>query len=204
MSKVSITISQDVLNSLSPQKGMLNAKSGDLLDQTFNLHSIVIPTGKKAKDLDKYDADSTMLIKARYINASNKKSFLIPVRGLLNLDIAQVDSKNAKYDPLTTATVKVHEHLLEVGTSGKSSELPPSFKVVAVTNRLQEGTGHIMYPPYCYKDFSDAVNDLRKVDENADLSSIYTNYEFMNGLYAEDRMERFSAVEATKVIVISI
>lgn len=204
MSKVKITISQEVLNSLAPQKGMLNAKSSDLENQVFNLHSIVAPTGKKA-DLVKAGDDS-MLIKARYVNAKNKKAFLIPIRGLLNLDIAKIDGKNKndKFVPGTTPTFKVHDHLLEIGVDGKGADLPDSFSVVAVSERKQEGTGHTMYPPYCYQAFSDRVNELRKVDADADLSSIYSDYDFMQGLYAEDRMERFSEVEATKVIVISI
>lgn len=207
MSKISITISQDVLNSLAPQKGMLNAKKGDLINHVFNLHSIVAPsTSKKKADLDKFDAEGTMLIKARYVNAKNKKAFLIPIRGLLNLDIAQIDGKNKndKYVPDTTPTAKLHEHLMEINSEGKGSELPASFTVVSVEDRKQEGTGHTMYPPYCYQAFSERVNELRKVDPDADLSSIYSDFEFMQGLYAEDRMERYSAVEATKVIVVSL
>lgn len=206
MSKVEIKISMEVLNSLSPQKGMLNAKATDLENQVFVLHSVVAPTGRKAGLDGKTGDDDNLYVKARYVNAANKKSFLIPIRGLLNLEIAQMPekTKNVKFEEGVTPTVRVHEHLIESITDGKAASLPQSFTVVSVADRIQEGTGYTMYPPYCYDKFSEAVNALREADPNASLDSIYSNYEFMQGLYADKPSDRFASAEATKKIVISI
>jgi hypothetical protein len=206
MSKVKVTISLEVLNALAPQKGMLNAKADDLNDQVFELHSLVAPEKSKKTsltDLKTYDKDDTMLLKARYVNAKTKKAFLIPIRGLLNLDIAQLDGKAGKYIAGTTPTIKVHEHLLEKATAAAPGELPPSFTVVSVEDRKQIGTGYTMYPHYCYQEFTDAIDALRAVDAEADLSSVYNNYEFMQGLYAKDVKSTHVGTEATKTIIIA-
>jgi hypothetical protein len=42
--------------------------------------------------------------------------------------------------------------------------LPMSFYVVSVKDRIQESTGNIMYPPYCYQAFSDEIETLRATD----------------------------------------
>jgi len=206
MSKVKVTISLEILNALAPQKGMLNASSDDLLNQEFELHSLVAPERAKKTsmtDLKTFDKDDTQLIKARYVNVKTKKAFLIPLRGLLNLDIAQLGGKTEKFIEGTTPTAKVHEHLLEKATAALPGELPPSFTVVSVKDREQVGTGHIMYPHYCYQAFTDAVDALTKVDANADLSSVYSDYTLMQGLYAEDRKPTHLNIEATKSIVIA-
>jgi hypothetical protein len=39
-----------------------------------------------------------------------------------------------------------------------------SFYVVSVKDRIQESTGNIMYPPYCYQAFSDEIETLRATD----------------------------------------
>lgn len=205
MSKVNeIKISMEVLNSMSPQKGLLTAKKADLENQVFTLHSIVVPSDKKST-LDSKPSEDNLFVKARYVNSANKKSFLIPIRGLLNLDIAQLPSgtKNVKYDAETTATMKVHEFLMEGAGEGKAV-LPQSFTVLSVEDRKQESTGRTMYPPYCYDAFSDRVKELRDADPKASLDSIYQDYDFMQGLYAEEPSSRFANAEATKQIVISI
>ena len=206
MSKVKVTISLEILNALAPQKGMLNASSDDLLNQEFELHSLVAPdTSKKASmtDLKTFDKDDTQLIKARYVNTKTKKAFLIPLRGLLNLDIAQLGAKAEKFVEGTTPTAKVHEHLLEKATAALPGELPASFTVVSVKDREQIGTGYIMYPHYCYQEFTDAIDALRAVDKEATLDSIYNDYTFMQGLYAKERKPSHVGVEATKSIVIA-
>jgi hypothetical protein len=48
-----------------------------------------------------------------------------------------------------------------------------SFYVVSVKDRIQESTGNIMYPPYCYQAFSDEIETLRATDPKADLGPIY-------------------------------
>jgi hypothetical protein len=65
--------------------------------------------------------------------------------------------------------------------------LPMSFYVVSVKDRIQESTGNIMYPPYCYQAFSDEIETLRATDPKADLGPIYQNYDFMQSLYAGER-----------------
>jgi hypothetical protein len=60
--------------------------------------------------------------------------------------------------------------------------LPMSFYVVSVKDRIQESTGNIMYPPYCYQAFSDEIETLRATDPKADLGPIYQNYDFMQSL----------------------
>lgn len=207
MSKaVEIKISMEVLNSLSPQKGMLNAKAGDLQDNVFVLHSVVAPTGKKSTLDGKSGEDDNLYVKARYVNSSNKKSFLIPIRALLNLEIAKMPekTKNVKFDAATMETIRVHEHLIETITDNKPTLLPQTFTVVAVENRVQEGTNNIMYPPYCYDRFSEAVKKLRENDAEASLDPIYSDYEFMQSLYADKPSDRFASAEPTKRIVISI
>jgi hypothetical protein len=38
-----------------------------------------------------------------------------------------------------------------------------SFYVVSVKDRIQESTGNIMYPPYCYQAFSDEIETERQI-----------------------------------------
>jgi hypothetical protein len=201
MSKA-ITISLDVLNALSPQKGMLNASVKELEKQTFTFHSIVAPTDRVA-DLMAVSEDNSY-VKARYVNPKTKKSFLIPIRGLLNLGLVQMGTTNVKAVPAATVISKVNDWLLEKATEGKGVNLPESFYVVSVKDRVQEGTGNIMYPAYCYQEFSDKIEELRATDPKADLGPIYQNYDFMQGLYAGKRSERYATAEATKDIVISV
>jgi hypothetical protein len=78
-----------------------------------------------------------------------------------------------------------------------------SFYVVSVKDRIQESTGNIMYPPYCYQAFSDEIETLRATDPKADLGPIYQN-DFMQSLYAGERSARYATAEATKDIVISV
>jgi hypothetical protein len=201
MSKLS-TISLDVLNALSPQKGMLNASAKELENQQFTFHSLVAPP-KRAADLTAVSEDNSY-VKARYINSKTKKSFLIPIRGLLNLGLVQLGTTKGKaLDPKAEIT-KVNDYLLEKSTDGKGVSLPATFFVVSVKDRVQEGTKQIMYPPYCYQAFSDEIEKLRAVDANADLGPIYQNYDFMQSLYSGERSARYANAEATKDIVISV
>jgi hypothetical protein len=97
---------------------------------------------------------------------------------------------------------KVNDYLLEKSTD-KGVSLPMSFYVVSVKDRIQESTGNIMYPPYCYQAFSDEIETLRATDPKADLGPIYQNYDFMQSLYAGERSSRATA-EATKDIYLSL
>lgn len=203
MSKVEIKISMEVLNSLSPQRGMLNAKAEDLKDQTFNLHSMVAPDKKKTQ-LEKADGDN-LFVKARYVNSKNSKAFLIPIRGLLSLNVVELGSENVKYEEGTTQVSKVHEYLMEhIGPDGKNISLPATFTVVSVKERIQESTGSVMYPPYCYDRFNEKVKEARATDPDAPLDAIYNDFEFMQSLYADGRSDRHQNAEANKDIVISI
>lgn len=203
MSKVDVKISLDVLNSLSPQKGMLNAPIKELENQVFNLHSMVAPKDGSAK-LDGVAGADTMMVRARYVNAANGKSFLIPIRGLLNLGIVELGG-NTPYEETDEEPTKVHEWLMEhIKDGAKSYSLPDSFKVVSVKPREQKGTGHIMYPPYCYEAFNAKVDELRKDDPNAVLDPIYNDFDFMTGLYGTKLGARFTSAEPNKDLVISI
>jgi hypothetical protein len=44
-------------------------------------------------------SDDNSYVKARYINSKKKKSFLIPIRGLLNLGIVQMGTTVKALDP---------------------------------------------------------------------------------------------------------
>jgi hypothetical protein len=72
---------------------MLNASVKELENQV-TFHSIVAPAEKTA-DLTAVSDDNSY-VKARYINSKTKKSFLIPIRGLLNLGIVQNKSESIR------------------------------------------------------------------------------------------------------------
>lgn len=207
MAKVEIKIGLEVLSSLVPQRGMLNAKAEDLEGQKFVLHSMVVRPTKEGKagnkDLAKPTGD-TLFVKARYINEKTKKAFLVPIRGLLGLDVASLPTKNAKFDPASTPTEKLADQLMEKATDTAPATLPESFTVVAVTNRIQESSGQIMYPPYVYEEFVNAVETLRADDKEADLGPIYQDVAFMQSLYGGTILDRFKNVEPNKNIVIAL
>lgn len=203
MSKAEFKISMEVLNSLSPQRGMLNAKAEDLKDQTFTLHSMVAPENRKAQ-LEKPTEDN-LFVKARYVNTKNSKAFLIPIRGLLNMAVVELGSENVEFEEGETETTRVHEYLMEhIKGDAKAIGLPEKFTVVSVKDRVQESTGRTMYPPYCYDRFNARVKELRDADPKASLDPIYQDYEFMQSLYADERADRHQNAEANKDLVISI
>jgi hypothetical protein len=80
---------------------------------------------------------------------------LIPIRGLLNLGIVQMGTTKVKALDPKAEVAKVNDYLLEK-SDGKGVSLP-MFYVVSVKDRIQESTGNIMYPPYCYQAFSDEI-----------------------------------------------
>lgn len=207
MAKLDVKISLAVLSALATQRGLLNAKATDLENQTFILHSMVVankPDGKPRSAALVAPGDDTPYIKARYINQTTKKAFLIPIRGLLGLDVATVGAgANKKFDKDTTPVEKVADFLMEKATDKDAALLPEKFTVVSVTPREQPSTGRIMYPPYCYAKFSDKVKELREADPNADLTPIYTDIEFMSSLYADEVAPQFANAEPTKSIVIT-
>jgi hypothetical protein len=53
-------------------------------------------------------------VKARYINSKTKKSFLIPIRGLLNLGIVQMGTTKVKALDPKAEVAKVNDYLLEI------------------------------------------------------------------------------------------
>jgi hypothetical protein len=77
-----------------------------------------------------------------------------------------------------------------------------SFYVVSVKDRIQESTGNIMYPPYCYQAFSDEIETLRATDPKADLG-LSTKIMTLCSHYMLKR-SRYATAEATKDIVISV
>lgn len=205
--KVEVKISLEVLNALVPNKSMLNAKASDLEGQKFVLHSMVVSPSpdKKARNKELMKAgDDTNFIKARYVNESNSKAFLVPIRGLLGMKIVEAGAKNAKFDPDTTPTKQLADYLVEKATDSTPATLPPSFTVVNVAPRIQESTGAIMYPPYCYQEFQDKVDELRKDDKDASLDPIYQDIAFMSSLYSNAVSSRFSSTEPNKTITISL
>jgi hypothetical protein len=97
---------------------MLNASVKELENQVFTFHSIVAPAEKTA-DLTAVSDDNSYV--ARYINSKNKKSFLIPIRGLLNLGIVQMGTTKVKALDPKAEVAKVNDYLLEKSTDGKES-----------------------------------------------------------------------------------
>jgi hypothetical protein len=79
---------------------MLNASVKELENQVFTFHSIVAPAEKTA---DLTVSDDNSYVKARYINSKTKKSFLIPIRGLLNLELFRWATKVKALDPKAEA-----------------------------------------------------------------------------------------------------
>lgn len=200
-----IKISIDVLNALAPKRGMLNAKESDLKGQTFVLHSMVTNEASRSTDLKAVGEDNTF-VKARYINKANSKAFLVPIRSLLNMDVAALDSDNSEYDE-NTQTMRVHEYLIDSIEDKKEVSLPKEFTVVNVAKRMQEGTDNVMYPPYCYAAYNEKVKELRadpEYDAKDGLDAIYNDFEFMTGLYAGELEPRFANAEANKNITIKI
>jgi hypothetical protein len=57
-------------------------------------------------------SDDNSYVKARYINSKTKKSFLIPIRGLLNL-VQMGTTKVKALDP-KAEVAKVNDYLLEI------------------------------------------------------------------------------------------
>ena len=196
-----INISMDVLSSLSPQRGMLSAAVKDLLDQTFVLHSVVTTDPEKDNSLTETSEDN-IFVKARYVNKDNSKSFTIPIRGLLNMDIAQLAKDGDKFDE-NTETAKMHEYLLEKITGESEIGLPPEFKVVSVVPRVQAGTENVMYPPHCYKAFNKRVEEVRE-SENYDgtLNAVYSDFDFMQSIYSGEKEARHASAEPTKNVTI--
>jgi hypothetical protein len=99
---------------------------------------------------------------------------------MLNLGIVQMGTTKVKALDPKAEVAKVNDYLLENQLMVKVSL---SFYVVSVKDRIQESTGNIMYPPYCYQAFSDEIETLRATDPKADLGPIYQN-DFMQSLYA--------------------
>jgi hypothetical protein len=198
-----IKIGIDVLNALAPKRGMLNAKESDLKDQVFVLHSMVTNDPDKSTDLKAVGEDNTF-VKAKYVNKENSKAFLVPIRSLLNMDVATIDSDNTEFTA-ETPTMRVHEWLINSIEDKKDVNLPGEFKVVNVENRKQEGTDNVMYPPYCYAAYNERVKELRADPEwDGTLDSIYNDFEFMTGLYAGELEKRFETAEPNKNITIKI
>jgi len=204
-----IKIGIDVLNALAPKRGMLNAKAEELMGtdgdgQLFVLHSMVTNDPDKATDLKKVGEDNNF-VKAKYVNKVNSKAFLVPIRSLLNMNVAMIDSDNTEFDKDNTPTMRVHEWLINSIEDKKEVNLPGEFKVVAVENRIQEGTDNVMYPPYCYAAYNEKVKELREDPEwDGTLDAIYNDFEFMTGLYAGELEPRFSKAEPNKNITIKI
>ena len=127
--KTDIKISIDVLNGLSPQRNMSNAKKEDIIDQTFVLHSLVTADPSLPKKLDKMDTETTPRIKVKYVNKATAQSFLLPIRSLLNLEVASTvtkDGDNDEYDATADeAKKRVHEHLIAELEDSKSISLLP-------------------------------------------------------------------------------
>ena len=194
-----IKISVDVLNGLSPQRQMSNAKKEDIDGQTFVLHSLIGPdSASNAKGLNKLQED-TSRFKVKYVNSSTGQAFLLPIRSLLNLEIADgltlADGENEDYVAEDdTKKRRVHEYLTTEMESGKDISLLQEFKVVSVEPRKQQGTDNLMYPAYCYKKFNDRIDEVNQAHKDsgaegrADLGEIYGDFTFMNSLYAHQNL----------------
>lgn len=203
----SFKISEAVLNALVPQKGMLNSKVEELENQTFVLAGLVtsIPKGNPEQALgDNTDTDAAQRVRVRYINKKSKQALLIPVRALLGLPVATL-AANAKFKE-EMPTVRVFETMVEKPEEANLS-MVSSFTVVSVKPR-KHSSGNIMYPQYMYKKFNDAVKVVNDAAKEAgvepDLSSVYNNFELMQGLYSDKPEARFVNPEPIKDIVIKL
>jgi hypothetical protein len=83
-------------------------------------------------------SDDNSYVKARYINSKTKKSFLIPIRGLLNLGIVQMGTTKVKALDPKAEVAKVNDYLRNQLMVRSSS----NFLVVSVKDRIQESTGN--------------------------------------------------------------
>lgn len=210
MSKVKAAeyvIGIEVLNALSPKRGMINAAAADLMNQTFSLHSMVTNDPTKSTDLKAVGDDNTF-VKAKYVNKENSKSFLVPIRSLLNLDVAEIpEGEGEGFKAGETPVKRVHEWLTNAIEGAKTVKLPGEFKVVDVVDRVQEGTDNVMHPPYHYVAYNQRVKAIQEdpdYDPATGLDAIYNDFNFMTELYAGDLEPRFKDAEANKAITITI
>lgn len=203
----SFRISEAVLNALVPQKGMLNSSVKELENQTFVLAGLITSVDKGNAEqalADQSDAAAAQRVRVRFINKATKQALLIPVRALLGLPVATL-AANAKYKA-DTPTTRVFETMVEKPEEANLS-MVSSFTVVSVQPR-KHSSGNIMYPQYMYKKFNDAVAEVNAAAKLAgvepDLSSVYNNFELMQGLYSDKPEARFVNPEPVKDIVIKL
>jgi hypothetical protein len=116
---------------------MLNASVKELENQVFTFHSIVAP----AENCGSYCCQRWQLVcESSLYQFKTKKSFLIPIRGLLNLGIVQMGTTKVKaLDP--KAEVAKWMIIYLKSTDGKGVSLPMSFYVVSVKDRIKKALG---------------------------------------------------------------
>lgn len=212
-----IKVSVDVLNTMSPQKSMVIQAAKKLVDQKFNLHSLIVSDVKNesGKDLTQ-SSEENNFVKVRYVNEETNEAFVIPVRQLLNLDVAEsvatLEEFKAKTDDESIKVAKVHENMMEEADEAGEAVLPASFVVVNVAPRTQKvGTKDVeMYPAYYHKNFNAEVARREKEgDFDADngetaVSSVYQDFSFMSDLTGSPLEARYTGAEPLKTITIGI
>ena len=65
-----VTISKEVIASLVPQRNLLNAKKGDLIDQTFKLNSVVVDENNPSFYVPGQE-EVKGAVRLRYLNTGN-------------------------------------------------------------------------------------------------------------------------------------
>ena len=84
-----IPVSVAVVNSLIPQKSMLNAPIADLLDQEFEFSNVLTSLKDSvAEDAlnEDSDTDAAQRVRVRFTNTKTRAGLVIPMRSLLATD----------------------------------------------------------------------------------------------------------------------
>lgn len=189
-----VKISKEVIASLLPQRNLLNAKTEDLLNQTFNLNSVI--------ESDEFDNDNDRIegpVRLRFMNDKTNTIMTFPIRALLYSESTPVTDVK-KYDHETSEKEVVHAKLLEQAANNDDVKIPESFTIMHVEER-KNAAGNVVYPTYSYQAFQERVDAMK---EGEDITDIYTDFNFMSTLPGTKLATRFADIEPVKNIVISI
>jgi hypothetical protein len=113
---------------------MLNASVKELENQVFTFHSIVAP----AENCGSYCCQRWQLCESSLYQFKTKKSFLIPIRGLLNLGIVQMGTTKVKaLDPKAEVAKWMIIYLKSTDGRSESSNV---FLLVKIESKKALGT----------------------------------------------------------------
>lgn len=208
-----VVISLDVLNSMAVQRTMLTLPVAELENQTFKLDDVLITSRDKQGEVPDLGSinDNIMFVKAKYVNVETKKAVVIPIRGLLSVQVARLaadaagtgkNAKKANFVKGATPTMTVSDHIVENAADGELT-LPAEFTVVGVENRKPfDGSNKPMYPNWYYAAWDAKVAEIAKA--GGEPSEIYTDRAFQATLQGTALSPRYKSAEAIKEITIAI